>query len=118
MTYLKRIVVVTLLAVWTFPAISEAHSSIAPANVPASSEKMPARSAPPAAPANGEGFGIPRSELVALADSLSRQTETTNLAAREKQAPNLQDFKGGSVSIYIGSGASLVLIIVLLLILF
>ena len=112
MTYLKRIVVLTLLAVWTFPAVSEAHSS--PANLPPSSERAPAE---PAAPASTEGWALSRSQLVALADSLSQRNEATDLAAREKRAPNLKDFNGGGVSIYIGSGATLVLVIILLIIL-
>ncbi len=111
MTNLKRIVVITLLAVWTFPALAEAHPTGA-----TSPMQAPAPASVP------EGLGAPRAQLVALADSLARQpaqtgTEATKLAAREKQAPNLENFRGGAVSIYIGSGAALVLIIVLLLIL-
>jgi hypothetical protein len=112
MTNLKRIVVITLLAVWTFPALSEAH----PTGTTSSPMQAPAPASVP------EGTAASRPQLVALADSLSHQTsqpgtEATRLAAREKQAPNLENFRGGAVSIYIGSGAALVLIIVLLLIL-
>ncbi|HEY4185403.1 MAG TPA: hypothetical protein VGP07_10055 [Polyangia bacterium] len=92
--------------------MSQAHTS--PSNVPSSSDPAPSRST---VPTEGEGLGVSRSELVALADSLSHQVEATDLAAREKKAPNLQSFNGGGVEIYIGSGATLVLVIILLIIL-
>ena len=104
MTYLKRFVIITLLAVWTFPAVSQAAPTPAPVNAPVQT-----------APAKSTEL---RPEVLALANMLAgNPTESQDLAAREKQAPNLQDYKGGAVEIYIGSGAVLVLIIVLLIIL-
>ena len=51
----------------------------------------------------------------ATTEWLERSTsEADDLEAREKQAPDLQDFKGGAL--YIG-GAALVLLIVLLILL-
>ena len=40
-----------------------------------------------------------------------------SFAHREQQAPNLQDFKGGSAVIFVGSGTVLILVIVLLILL-
>src|SRR5690242_1259978 len=103
MNYLKKFVIVTLLAVWTFPAVSQA----APVPAPVSS---PARTAPASSTELSP-------EVLALANMLAGPSESNDLAAREKQAPNLQNYKGGAVEVYIGSGAVLVLIIVLLIIL-
>jgi len=101
MNYLKKFVIVTLLAVWTFPAVSQA----APARTPVTAS----------APAQTTEL---TPEVLALANILAgTPNESQELAAREKQAPNLQDYKGGAVEVYIGSGAALVLIIVLLIIL-
>jgi len=106
MNYLKKFVIITLLAVWTFPAVSQAAPVQAPASVPST----PAQSAPAKTELTPE--------VLALANMLAgNPTESQDLAAREKQAPNLQDYKGGAVEIYLGSGAVLVLIIVLLIIL-
>ena len=104
MNYLKKFVIITLLTVWTFPAVSQA----APAQTPARSE--PAQTVP------AQTVKV-SPELLALANTLGANTESNDLAAREKQAPNLQNFKGGAVEIYLGSGAALVLIIILLIIL-
>lgn len=104
MTYLKKLVVATLLTVWTFPAVGQAHTQ-PPAEIPGA----------PAAPAQAPA---PSPALGAMANTLAGGTEASQLAARERQAPELKDFRGGAVSIYIGSGAALVLIIVLLIILF
>jgi len=104
MTYLKRFVIITLLAVWTFPAVSQAAPAPTPVNAPAQT-----------APAKSTELSP---EVLALANMLAgTPTESQDLAAREKQAPNLPDYKGGAVEVYIGSGAVLVLIIVLLIIL-
>jgi len=87
---LRRVVVIGLLGVWSFPA-----TGLATPAAPIHRVTSPAREAPAAAPA----------------------AEAASLAARERQATALQDFKGGGVSIYIGSGVLVVLVIVLLLIL-
>ena len=95
---LRRLVVTALLAVWSFPAVGLAKPLIGPEAPVASAP------APRAAQANPQGSGSSRSEA-------------EGFAAREKQAADLQDFRGGGVSIYIGSGAALVLLIILLVIL-
>ena len=47
----------------------------------------------------------------------SSDLEAASLATREQQARNLQDFKGGGVTIYIGSGVLLIVLIILLILL-
>lgn len=90
MTTIRRAVVVALLAIWSFPAVSLASP------VPAS---------PP-----------PVTSTTAATGGRTPTSETANLAAREKQAQDVQDFKGGEgVYIYFGSGAVLVLVIILLI---
>lgn len=87
---LRRVVVIVLLGVWCFPATGLA--------------------APPAA-----------SHRAAVAEQTTAATPTASesaaLAARERKTPALQDFQGGGVSIYIGSGVLLVVVIVLLIVL-
>jgi hypothetical protein len=95
MNMLRKLIVVTLLAVWSFPAVGLAKP-MAQASTPVESTRVPG-----AAPATTE-----RSE--------ASTSEAEDLNAREKQAPELQDFKGGGI--YIG-GAALVLLIVLLILL-
>jgi hypothetical protein len=99
MKALQRLVVLVLLGVWAFPAVSQAKPNPAPA--PAAETSAPARRAPAdsAAPAS--------------------PAESAALAKREQQSKQAQDFRGGQegVSIYIGSGVLLVAVIVLLLVL-
>ncbi len=106
MNYWKKFVIVTLLAVWTFPAVGQASPASAPVNAPSA----PAQTAPVSSTKLSP-------EVLALANTLAGETESSDLAARERQAPNLPDYKGGAVEIYLGSGAVLVLIIILLIIL-
>jgi hypothetical protein len=87
---LRPLLVVVLLSVWCFPATGQTAPSAAIQRGAAVSHES--SRTPPA-------------------------SEAEALAARERQAPDLQDFKGGGVSIYIGSGVLLVLVIVLVLIL-
>jgi hypothetical protein len=47
----------------------------------------------------------------------SGNSEAASLATREQQARSLQDFKGGGVSIYIGSGVLFIALIILLILL-
>ena len=47
----------------------------------------------------------------------SSDSEAANLATREQQTRNLQDFRGGGVTIYIGSGVLLIVLIILLILL-
>jgi len=95
MNTLRKLIVITLLGVWSFPAVGAAKPIAEAAGTPAESRRVLA-----AAPATTE-----RSE--------SSTSEADDLQAREKQAPELQDFKGGA-AVYI-AGPALVLLIVLLI---
>jgi hypothetical protein len=103
MTQIKRVVVAVLLAVWSFPALSSAAPN---RGENAEEAKLPAAVTETAAPRAG-----------APAQSAPADSETQKLAQREQQTPDLQNFRGGGVSIYIGSGALLVAVIILLIIL-
>jgi hypothetical protein len=95
MTAIRRAVIVALLAAWTFPAVGRAATE--------------ATNAAPLPAAVTTTSATP-------AGARATATETAQLAAREKQAQNLQDFKGGDgVYIYAGSGVLLVAVIILLL---
>jgi len=94
MKVLQRLIVMVLLGVWCFPAVSVAGPLPAP---------------------NVEGGG--RASAGASPVQPSAQTEGATLAAREKQSQDLQNFKGGGVYIYLGGGATLVLVIILLILL-
>jgi hypothetical protein len=94
MKALQRFVVITLLAVWSFPAVSLAKP------LPTPSAEVNPRPAPSSS---------------APAEAPSRASE---LAGREQQSKDLQDWKGGEgVYLYLGSGAMLVIIVLLLIIL-
>jgi hypothetical protein len=93
MNKIRGLVVAVLLGVWAFPAVSSAKTAPDPAPISA-----PASTAPAPA-ASDEG------------------ARTTSLAAREQQAPNVQDFRGGAVAIYASSGAVLVAVIILIILL-
>jgi len=97
----KAAVFATLLAVWCFPMVSSAKAL---SSEPAASAAMPGR-APRAATTSG------------TAATTSSSSEAANLATREQQARSLQDFKGGGVSIYIGSGVLFIALIILLILL-
>jgi len=98
MNKIRGLVVAVLLGVWAFPAVSSARTAPEPAPIsaPASPSSAPVATAP-----------------IGNSDS----AQTTSLAAREQQAKNLQDFKGGSVAIYASSGAVLVAVIILIILL-
>jgi hypothetical protein len=99
MSKIRGLVVGVLLAIWCFPAVSSARS-------------LPPEPAPPPA-------------FVATADTTATGTteasstgsESASLAKREQQTPNLQDFKGGGVVIYIGSGALFIAVLILIILL-
>ena len=95
MNQIRGIVIATLLAVWCFPAVGAAKTPAPPAP---SSETAAAVSTTPAAPA-------------------SDGSEATALASREARSRDLQDFRGGGVYIYVGSGVLLVVVIILLVVL-
>ena len=97
---LKAAVFATLLSVWCFPMVSSAKAlSAEPASAP-----MVARAPSPETRAPG-------------AATNSAASEAASLATREQQARSLQDFKGGGVSIYIGSGVLFIALIILLILL-
>ena len=104
MKSLRRLVVTVLLGVWCSPAVGLAKPLTPSATELGATPTSPSGQAPKQAPAQ-------RTEPATLAEALA-------LAEREAQARDLQDFRGGSTSIYIGSGALFVLVIVLLIILF
>jgi hypothetical protein len=100
MTTINRLVVLALLAVWSFPAVSFAKPE------PASPPPLPAIVTSTAAPGPTEARA-------------SERAEAAQLAAREKQGQPAQDFKGGEGAyIYVGGGmVTVVLLIVLLVVL-
>jgi hypothetical protein len=99
MKKIQGVVVAALLAIWCFPAISQAKSLAAdPAPLPSVVTSTRAPVAETTAPA-------------------TQSTEAAQFAQREHQAQNLQDYKGGAAVVYVGSGVVLVLVIVLLILL-
>lgn len=102
MNRMRAAVIATLLGVWCFPMVSSAKAlSSEPAWSPAMVERAPVNP-----PMSGGAATTPASG-----------PEAASLAAREQQARDLQDFRGGGVTIYIGSGVLLILLIILLIIL-
>ena len=104
MNRIRAGVIATLLGVWCFPMVSSAKAlSSEPASLAAKIGevgevgKVGTTGGPEATP--------------------SSDPEAASLATREQQARNLQDFKGGGVTIYIGSGVLLIVLIILLILL-
>jgi len=95
MNAIRRVVVATLLAVWCFPAVSMANSA-------------------PRTPAPVTAESAPASSVTSPA---TPGAETGALAAREQQARQLQDFKGGQVYVYIGGSVLVVVLVVILVLL-
>jgi hypothetical protein len=98
MNRIRATVVATLLAVWCFPMVSSAKA-------------LSSETASPTATASRAGT-TDRSTAIS-----SSNAEAASLTTREQQARNLQDFKGGGVTIYIGSGVLLIVLIILLILL-
>ncbi|HEY6478220.1 MAG TPA: hypothetical protein VI456_16695 [Polyangia bacterium] len=94
MNQIRGIVIATLLAVWCFPAVSSART--------------PAESAPQVE----QVTAVTNGPSTAAGDD-----QTTSLATREARARALQNFRGGGVYIYVGSGVLLVAVVVLLIVL-
>ena len=94
MKAIQRLVVVTLLGVWCFPATSLANPLPTPGGAVAPGATSGAAPAKP-----------------------STEDEAASLGAREKQSQDLQDFKGGGLYIYLGGGAALLLLLILLIVL-
>ena len=98
MNKIRGLVVGVLLAVWCFPALSSAKG-------------LPPEPVTPAASVATETTAAETNAASASAPAFG------SLAQREQQAPNLQDFKGGSAVVFVGSGTVLILVIVLLILL-
>jgi hypothetical protein len=98
MKTIMKAVVYALLAVFVSPSISQAAQA-----AKEDTSRLPALVTSSAAPAP--------------AARKAPSGEIAKLAQREQQAQNLQDFRGGAAVIYVGSGALLVLVIVLLILL-
>ena len=98
MNRIRATVVATLLAVWCFPMVSSAKAL---SSEPVSSAAMLGRKATTAG----------------TTATPSSDSEAASLATREQQTRNLQDFRGGGVTIYIGSGVLLIVLIILLILL-
>ena len=101
MNQMRRLVVAVLLAVWCFPAISQAAPGRNEGKLPAAVTETAAQ----------------RSEAPTQGTQAPASSEAQKLAQREQQTPDLQNFKGGGVYIYMGSGVLLVLVIILLILL-
>jgi hypothetical protein len=99
MNKIRGVVVGVLLAVWCFPALSSAKA-------------LPAEPTSPSALA-----ATGTTETGSSAATSSTDTQSASLAQREQQGANLQDFKGGSAVIFIGSGTVLIVLIILLILL-
>ena len=101
MNKIRGLVVGVLLAVWCFPALSSAKG-------------LPPEPTPPPALV---ATGTTATESRAPSSAASSTDTAGRLAQREQQASNLQDFKGGSAVVFVGSGTVLVLVIILLILL-
>ena len=98
MNRIRAGVIATLLGVWCFPMVSSAKA-------------LSAEPEPLSAMVTRTGTA---ENSAAMSPSGS---ESASLATREQQARHLQDFKGGGVTIYIGSGVLLIVLIILLILL-
>ena len=95
MNGIRGTVLATLLTVGCFPMVSSAKAL--------SSE-------PPAA-------AVARASTAGSAATPTSGSDAASLARREQQSRDLQDFRGGGVTIYIGSGVLLIVLIILLILL-
>ncbi len=104
MNRIRAGVIATLLGVWCFPMVSSAKAlSSEPASLAAKIGEV-------GEVGNVGTTGGPEA-------TSSSNSEAASLATREQQARTLQDFKGGGVTIYIGSGVLLIVLIILLILL-
>jgi hypothetical protein len=102
MNHVRGLLAAVLLAVWCLPAAGNA----APGR---GEEKLPAAVTETAA--GGTEAGTPRTQQA------PPSSEAQKLAQREQQTPDLQNFRGGGVTVYIGSGVLLVTVLILLILL-
>jgi hypothetical protein len=103
---LKAAVFATLLSVWCFPMVSSAKALSSEAATGAMFGRAPSATTTPGAATTSGTAAAP-----------SSSSEAESLTTREQQARSLQDFKGGGVSIYIGSGVLFIALIILLILL-
>jgi hypothetical protein len=96
MSHLRRLVVVLLLAVWSFPATALARGE---------TEGNQTQSGRAASFAPGLRGGV-----------AATASESQQYSQREQQSQDLEQFSGGS-AIYIGGGAVTVLLLVIIIIL-
>ena len=104
MNRIRAGVIATLLAVWCFPMVSSAKAL---SSQPESLAAMVTRA----------GTTAQTGMTECSAATPQSGSEAASLATREQQTRNLQDFRGGGVTIYIGSGVLLVVLIILLILL-
>jgi hypothetical protein len=93
----RAVVVAVILGAFFSPAMGVARA-----------ERLPPAATQPAAPATAP---------VAANTASTSGGEAANYAAREQQSKDVQDFKGGAVYVYFGSGVVLALIIIILILL-
>jgi hypothetical protein len=107
MRILKTAVVAVVLCAMFSPAIGLAKTEPAVASVPA-------RQVVQTGVALAGGVA---STANALNTQNAQTSESSQYAQREQQSKDVQDFKGGAVYLYFGSGLVLALIIILLILL-
>src|SRR3954468_7846490 len=93
----RAVVVAVILGSFFSPAMSVAKAE----------PRLPAATQPAA----------PAAAPVAAGTTSTSAGEAANYAAREQQSKDVQDFKGGAVYVYFGSGVVLALIIIILILL-
>jgi hypothetical protein len=94
----RAVVVAVILGSFFSPAMGVAKAE----------PRLPPAATQPAAPAAAP---------VAASAASANAGEAANYAAREQQSKDVQDFKGGAVYVYFGSGVVLALIIIILILL-
>ena len=92
----RAVVVAVILGAFFSPAMGVAKAE----------PRLPPAAAQPVAPATAP---------VAANTASTSGGEAANYAEREKQSKDVQDFKGGAVYVYFGSGVVLALIIIILI---
>jgi hypothetical protein len=103
----RTVVVAVILSAMFSPAISQAK--IDPATAPVPARQIVQTGVTLA--------GAVASTANALNTQSTQSSESSQYAQREQQSKDVQDFKGGAVYLYFGSGVILALIIILLILL-
>lgn len=107
MKLFRTVVVAVILGAMFSPAISQAKTDPATAPVPARQIVQTGVTL----------AGAVASTANALNTQTTQSSESSQYAQREQQSKDVQDFKGGAVYVYFGSGLVLALIIILLILL-